>query len=134
MFGPARQTDCFLSIGTGIPPNKALSDPAIVDPLHKGELGFAGAATNTQIIHILFRTLLNAFAPKPMGKKYFRLNIGEETGNLGKDLEDLHSYKETGSLDDVGALKELLKMTDAYLQAQQDEIKQCAKTLASAVS
>ena len=33
---------------------------------------FASVATNTRIVHLLFRTLINAFAPKSGGKKFFR--------------------------------------------------------------
>jgi len=107
-----------------------LEKPAVLDPKQHGTQGFSAIATNTQIIHVLFRALINAFAPKATGKKYWRLNIGEETGGLGEDLKDLHSYKATGDLDDTGALKELMKMTEEYIAAQKDEIDACAEALA----
>lgn len=113
VFGAARTTDCFLSIGTGIPQNKALGKAGI---LFNNELaeGFASAATNSQLTHVLFKTLINAYAPRPTNKKYWRLNIGEETKE--------NNYKDVGELDDVGKIDMIRAMTKEYIAVQDDLI------------
>lgn len=78
MFGPARTTDCFLSIGTGIPANMPVNQTSNGLDDFKVATAVPNVATNTQIVNILFRCLINVFTPKPQGKKYWRLNIGEE--------------------------------------------------------
>ncbi|CAO2648169.1 Nn.00g090910.m01.CDS01 [Neocucurbitaria sp. VM-36] len=139
VFGPARSTDCFLSIGTGIPASQALPQPGVTN-IPSTAAALSSIATNTQIIHVLFRALINAFAPKPLGKKYWRLNIGEEIPewtehkpggwfSKPKDVKHLDNYKTLGDLDDIGALKELLEMADRYIKDQSESIEQCATTL-----
>ena len=100
-------------------------------------------ATNTQIVNILFRCLINAFAPKPQGKKYWRLNIGEEIPawnektypfwdifhQFEKDIMHVQDYAKLGDLDDVDSLPELVQMTKKYIDAQDQDISECAAAL-----
>lgn len=143
MFGPARTTDCFLSIGTGIPANAPMNQTSNGLNVFKVALAVPNVATNTQIVNILFRCLINAFAPKPQGKKYWRLNIGEEIPawnekaypfwdifhQFEKDIMHMQDYKKLGDLDDVDALPELVKMTEQYIAAQDQDISECAAAL-----
>jgi hypothetical protein len=143
VFGPARKTDCFLSIGTGIPASQPLPQPGVTNvPSVAGAL--SSIATNTQIIHVLFRALINAFAPKPLGKKYWRLNIGEEIPawvehveggwfSAPKDIKHLDDFKKLGDLDDIKALKQLLEMADQYIESQKDTITECAQALSASL-
>lgn len=137
VFGPARSTSCFLSIGTGIPTNEAILAPGKLGS-HAVEASYAAAACNTELTHILFRSLVNAFAPRAMGKKYWRLNVGEpdwdETkrkwyyfGKYSVHHED--EYRDIGALDDVGALKLLMEMTEKYVVEQEGPITECANAL-----
>jgi hypothetical protein len=138
-FGPARQTNCFLSIGTGIPANNAIPKPGIFGS-HDVEKGFAGVATNSEMVHILFRTLLHAYSPKQLQKKYWRLNVGQRVAEWDeevnswifwkKKVKHLDNYKDLGELDDVGKLKALVEMTKEYIKAQDSTIKECADALA----
>ena len=124
MFGPARITNCFLSIGTGIPPNKALVNPRLLssDVNVDSVKSFSSVATNTEIVNILFRVLIDAYAPKATAKKYWRLNVGEADGD---------NYKDPGELDDVAGVEKLLKMTQEYIKAQKDVIKEVANALSA---
>ncbi|KAG7409935.1 Calcium-independent phospholipase A2-gamma [Fusarium oxysporum f. sp. rapae] len=72
VFSPARSTNCFLSIGTGIAATKAVGD---VRNLKGFTEPVAMLATNSKITKLVFRSLINAFAPKPMAKKYCRFNV-----------------------------------------------------------
>jgi hypothetical protein len=137
VFGPARSTNAFLSIGTGIPSNQEITDPtktAFRDTMQN----FVGAATNSQITHVLFRTLLDAFAPKPMGKKYWRLNIGTFIGDwdqhkgiwpFNETIHHMDDYEKIGELDDVSALPKLYDVTDKYIQENQGMIDECTNAL-----
>ncbi|KAM0499156.1 hypothetical protein ACHAP8_005867 [Fusarium lateritium] len=40
-------------------------------------MALSGVATNSDVVNILFRSLINAFAPKSMQKKYWRFNFGD---------------------------------------------------------
>ena len=130
VFGPARSTNCFLSIGTGIPPNTPIKSNNGFQLVFSSLTALSSVATNSQIIHVLFRTLIDAYAPKPLVSKYFRLNVGESTGTLEQDKRELNNFREVGEMDDTNALKRLLKMTKGYLDKQQDLISDCAKALA----
>ncbi|KAH8881049.1 FabD/lysophospholipase-like protein, partial [Thozetella sp. PMI_491] len=82
VFTPGRSTDCFLSIGTGMASNAALSDLkfSVLDPKGSAKaamdfgMGLVSAATNSESTNVLFRVLLNEFAPKVRSPKYFRFN------------------------------------------------------------
>ncbi|KAG9649344.1 hypothetical protein KCU95_g15836, partial [Aureobasidium melanogenum] len=56
VFGPTRPTNCFLSIGTGIAKNVGINSLLSLPE------ALASAATNSELTHILFRTLLDAYA------------------------------------------------------------------------
>ncbi|KAK6359101.1 hypothetical protein TWF696_000268 [Orbilia brochopaga] len=144
IFGPARHTACFLSIGTGMQPNVTLPRPGEVLKTFETEGAFASIATNTEIIHVLFRTLINAFAPKPTGKKYWRLNIGKKIaeydevqkgGWFSKDTIVHHSedWAKIGDLDDVKALKGLEDMMMEYIADNQTLFEECAASLATSL-
>ncbi|KAF4555209.1 Hypothetical protein D9617_3g022810 [Elsinoe fawcettii] len=143
VFGPARTTDCFLSIGTGIDQNTPLPKPGILGS-HEVEKGLAGIATNTQIVHILFKTLLNAFAPLAQDRKYWRLNIGTEIPEHMIDVKHwpwptthekvLDNYKPVGDLDDIAAVKLLVEQAKLYIEAQKGTIEECAAALGAHLS
>ncbi|KND90485.1 Calcium-independent phospholipase A2-gamma [Tolypocladium ophioglossoides CBS 100239] len=139
VFGPARATSCFLSIGTGLAANQAILAPGKLGS-HAVEAAFAAAACNTELTNILFRSLVNAFAPQPMDRKYWRLNVGEEVPAWDEEkrtwyvfktypVHHIADYKDVGKLDDVGALKVLMEMTDRYIKEQDGVIGDCAKSL-----
>jgi hypothetical protein len=143
VFGPARTTNCFLSIGTGIPANAPLEQKANIFNYLSVASTVPSIATNTQVMHILFKCLINAFAPVPQGSKYWRLNIGEEIPAWKElkhpfwdlleifEIEVLHvqDYQKLGDLDDVGSLPALMKMADTYITSQAQEILECAAAL-----
>ncbi|KAJ4243526.1 hypothetical protein NW757_011165 [Fusarium falciforme] len=135
VFGPARSTNCFLSIGTGIPAAKSVGDVRNVAGFAES---IAGIATNSDITNILFRSLINAFAPRPMGKKYWRFNVGdglpdyvEEDGvwkwkMLGQRVEE-----DIGELDDVKAIDRTVTNAEKYIlePGAQKMIEECANAL-----
>ncbi|KAF3910728.1 hypothetical protein ABW21_db0208933 [Orbilia brochopaga] len=143
VFGPARHTACFLSIGTGMQPNAGLPD---VRNVLAAEKAFASVATNTEIVHVLFRTLINAFAPRPQGKKYWRLNIGKSLGDWDekekgvltwitrpKTVHHYDDYKTIGEMDDVKALKQLRIMMEEYISDNKTLFTECAATIAESL-
>lgn len=132
VFGATRTTDCFLSIGTGIDSNQELVDPGLFGS-HEVEKRFANIATNSEIVHILFRTLIDAYAPKPLSKKYWRLNVSEAIPEWDETKKTwswpkfwkteitvqkhLDNYKGVGELDDLEALKQFKEMTHNWIQS-----------------
>ncbi|RAK85941.1 FabD/lysophospholipase-like protein [Aspergillus costaricaensis CBS 115574] len=139
VFGPNRPTSCFLSIGTGIPANEPLVDPGVMGS-HAVEKSFASIATNSEISHILFRVLIDAFAPRPMIPKYCRLNVGvavpawedEKGWGLWKRTEHhLDNYKSVPDLDDTKGVKDFVEMTRAYIR--EDEIRKSVQYLTAVV-
>jgi hypothetical protein len=140
VYGPARATDCFLSIGTGM----AANDPVLqlhLLPEHDVESSYVSVAGNSELINILFRTLIDAFAPVGREKKYWRMNVhmdiaAEEkvvnTGWLGLKKEIvrmLNNYEDPGALDDVkSALGKLTDWTKAYI-VQEEMIMDCASAI-----
>ena len=84
-------------------------------------LNMPNVATNSEVTNILFRSLINAFAPQGMAKKYWRFNVGD--GFPDWDAEDgkwkyLGERKEEniGELDDVKAIDQTKDRAKAYLQ------------------
>ena len=135
VFGPARATNCFLSIGTGIPASQTVSDPRNLLGVAQS---VASIATNSDITNILFRSLINAFAPQGMVKKYWRFNVGdglpdwvEEDGVWKWKLLAERKEEKIGDLDDVGAIKQTEKRADTYLQtpAAGKMVAECAEAL-----
>ncbi|KAI0755384.1 acyl transferase/acyl hydrolase/lysophospholipase [Daedaleopsis nitida] len=112
VFGPVRPIDCFLSLGTGIPPNVELT-PFGVFPSHDVEKAWVSTACNSEIVNVLFRSLVDAFAPRPMARKYFRLNVAEVVPPTKPG--QLPSYAAIGELDDTKAVANLKHMTDEYM-------------------
>lgn len=136
-----RQTDCFLSIGTGIGANYGIVRPARSMPTTTIK-SFAGVATNTESTHIMFRGLMNAFAPLPQTTKYWRLNVAKEIPMWDEakrswifwtKIEHHHAdYEPMVELDDSpGARGTLMRMTERYLEQQevQGMISSCAQAL-----
>lgn len=143
VFGAMRTADCFLSIGTGIDMNREVVQPAHI-PGPKTAESFASIATNAEVTHILFRGLVNAFAPRPRTPKYWRLNVSEEIPEYDdeerwickKKVHHPDDYVGVVGVDDAeGALNQLMKMTDKYLA--RDDVKKliddCAEALHDSV-
>ncbi|OQD78862.1 hypothetical protein PENANT_c075G09643 [Penicillium antarcticum] len=141
VYGPTRETDCFLSIGTGMGANAAVAQPGL--DFKKAMLSFANIATNTESTNLLFRALVDAFAPHAQTKKYYRLNVSKELAEpkdteriLGwlvgdKNLKGvLNNFEDPGSLDDVDAILKLKEWTTEWIKAQQEIIKSCSEALA----
>jgi len=120
VFGPARATNCFLSIGTGIPLSVTMSN----NPLSIATTAIPSIATNSEITNILFRSLINAFAPQGMAKKYWRFSVGdgfpdwvEENGVWKWKLLGERKEEDIGELDDVGAIQQTENKAKTYLQS-----------------
>ncbi|OTA97970.1 hypothetical protein M434DRAFT_64686 [Hypoxylon sp. CO27-5] len=141
VFGPVRETDCFLSIGTGIDANVAVKQPGRI-PTFGTIKSYASIATNSEIMHILFRGLIDAFAPRSRTPKYWRLNIYKEIPAWDEEKkkwffwrEKVHhhdDYEDMIELDDTsGARGKLMEMTKEYLRRKEVEeaIKACAQAL-----
>ncbi|KAF7540964.1 hypothetical protein G7054_g961 [Neopestalotiopsis clavispora] len=146
VFGPARVTDCFLSIGTGIGENVPIPKPGILGN-HKVEIALSGIATNTEATHILFKSFLDYMAPKSERKKYWRLNIGTEIPEhlitktsffpsflsriFGKqEIEKVPgNFEPVGDLGDIVAVKDLVEKAKVYIKDQSSMIDECAQAL-----
>ncbi|KAJ9497139.1 hypothetical protein H2202_007295 [Exophiala xenobiotica] len=119
VFGPARLTNCFLSIGTGTPLSVTMNDTTFSAAYNMSDI-----ATNSEMPNILFRSLINAFAPQGMVKKYWRLNVGdgmpdwvEEKGVYKWKLLGKREESDIGDLDDVSAIQKTETRANAYLQS-----------------
>ncbi|KAF5980102.1 calcium-independent phospholipase A2-gamma [Fusarium bulbicola] len=127
VFPPVRTTDCFLSIGTGV----ALSQHAL------SVFGITGLLTNSNIVNILFRELINGFAPRGLTKKYWGFDFGdglpdwvEEDGVM--KWVYLAKVDETGGQMDDITIKELLEKKAAdYINEPgfQKQLDDCATAL-----
>jgi hypothetical protein len=136
VFGPARSTNCFLSIGTGIAAAKALGD---VRNLKGFTESVASIATNSEITNLLFRSLINAFAPRPMAKKYYRFNVGDglpewtedENGNWTWKLLETRAEGGVAEMDDITAIDATEEQAKKYiaLAGVQKMIEECAEVL-----
>ncbi|KAI1761318.1 acyl transferase/acyl hydrolase/lysophospholipase [Hypoxylon sp. FL1150] len=147
VFGAMRTTDCFLSIGTGLDRNREVVQPGsgfIPIPGPKTAESFSNLATNTEVTHILFRGLVNAFAPHARTPKYWRLNVSEEIPEYDEEkgfwiwkrtVHHPDDYVGVVDMDDAaGAHNQLVQMTDKYLA--RDDVKAlidaCAEALRQA--
>jgi hypothetical protein len=105
-------------------------------------LGFAESvasiATNSEITNILFRSLINAFAPQGMAKKYWRFNVGDglpdwvkEDGVWKWKLLAGRKEEKVGDLDDVEAISRTEERARTYLQrpAADKMVAECAEAL-----
>ncbi|KNG89948.1 hypothetical protein ANOM_001675 [Aspergillus nomiae NRRL 13137] len=122
VYGAGRPISCFLSIGTGIPKNRALGG------IFNMPVSLAANATNSEIMHILFRTLLDAYAPKIMRAKYWRLNVGHEIPGWPADPK---AAKKNGlpELDDINGIHGFVEKTEQYITQQADLIRRCVETM-----
>jgi hypothetical protein len=140
VYGPTRPTSCFLSIGTGVPKTETTASATLLQLKPFAE-SMASIATNTEVINILFRSLINAFAPLPNSKKYFRFNIGDgcpdwipaKDGKGGQwVLLGKRQEQTLGELDDVAAMDKTMSATNSYITARftRGLIGDCAAALA----
>ncbi|KAJ5679821.1 hypothetical protein N7462_008065 [Penicillium macrosclerotiorum] len=141
VYGPARATDCFLSIGTGMAKNAPVIQPGIL-PSHEVEESYISVATNSELINIMFRTLIDAFAPQAQERKYWRLNVhkdvlsekkvvGNGWSNWKNEIANgTNDYEDPGSLDDVkAALGKLTDWTKSYIVQEGKAIGDCAAAI-----
>ncbi|GME65109.1 FabD/lysophospholipase-like protein [Neofusicoccum parvum] len=131
VFGPSRPTQCFLSIGTGIPGKVPLPDNLARDP-YNGMIALSSVATNTEMTHVLFQTLVDSFAPDAGQTKYWRLNIKDqimhevEEGWIIKTKKCVEVKMDDG---DQGAREAMKRATTAFVQKEENLIKGCAVAL-----
>ncbi|KAI7759009.1 hypothetical protein LZL87_010004 [Fusarium oxysporum] len=121
VFSPARSTNCFLSIGTGIAATKAVGD---VRNLKGFTEPVAMLATNSKITKLVFRSLINAFAPKPMAKKYCRFNLLETRVEGG--VAEMDDITATDATEDQAkkyvALAGAQKMIEEFAEVLREDI------------
>ncbi|GAB1202606.1 hypothetical protein APSETT445_001225 [Aspergillus pseudonomiae] len=122
VYGAGRPISCFLSIGTGIPKNRALGG------IFKLPTSLAANATNSEIMHILFRTLLDAYAPQTMRAKYWRLNVGHEIPGWPEDPQAAKK-NDLPELDDIKGIYGFVEKTERYITQQADLIRRCVETI-----
>ncbi|KAL1613498.1 hypothetical protein SLS54_010563 [Diplodia seriata] len=127
VFGATRPTDCFLSIGTGIPANEMLGNLGGTDWAKIKEFmgAMASIATNTQITHILFGTLIKALAPVAAEQKYWRLNLGQN----GQDDKPHENYDKLTEMDDSSQMNYIEELAKQYTEAWKSDIVACADAL-----
>lgn len=138
VHGPLRATACFLSVGTGMPPAQALPSSVSRHPLDFVG-GLTGVATNSEIMNIMFRSLLNAFAPRGMAKKYWRFSVGDglpdwvegEDGEWRWVLREQREERELGQLDDVKMIGVTRDRAEEYMRLDGFEtmVGECAAAL-----
>lgn len=139
MYGPTRPTSCFLSIGTGVAKTEATASATLLQLKPFAE-SMASIATNTEVTNILFRSLINAFAPLPNTKKYWRFNLGDgcpdwipaKDGKGGQwVLKGQRQEQAPGELDDVAAMEKTIKATEVYIgqRIMRGIIADCAQAL-----
>lgn len=122
----------------------AANDPVLQPhllPEHDAERNNVSVAGNSELINILFRTLIDAFAPVGREKKYWWMNVHKDiaeekvvrTGWLGLKKEIvrvLNNYEDPGALDDVeSALGKLTDWTKAYIVQEEKMIMDCASAV-----
>ncbi|KAK2009896.1 patatin-like phospholipase [Colletotrichum eremochloae] len=144
-FGAKREAACFLSLGTGVPPRQELpSAQADLSDLGKPiriVTGLAGIATNTDIANVLFRTLINAFAPPAGVKKYWRFSVGDGLCDWVK-VDGVHKWRITSpkvetkeyiAMDDPTMKAKIRSLAEAYVDSDEGKamIQDCADALSS---
>ncbi|RAQ46934.1 hypothetical protein AFGD_011308 [Aspergillus flavus] len=123
VFGAGRPIDCILSIGTGIPKNQVFGESV------KGAItGLGSAITNTELANILFRTLIDAYAPESRRLKYFRLNVGREIEDWPEDAKEKEN-EELAEMDSLTQIDGFIERTEQYIKEQEPRIRRCASTL-----
>ncbi|KAE8149604.1 acyl transferase/acyl hydrolase/lysophospholipase [Aspergillus avenaceus] len=145
VFGATQETKCFLSLGTGIDADREVWTGGV--PTLGTVESFASIATNSELTHILFRGLIDAFAPLPETPKYWRLNVNkripawDETKRKWlirkKTVHHRDNYEPMIELDDTkGARGKLMDMVTAYL-AQPNvraTVMACAQALSDSLA
>jgi hypothetical protein len=116
----------LLSIGTGIPKNYKFDVPNVLHLLKLPER-LSAAVTNSEITHLLFRTLLDAYAPLPKQIKHWRLNVGHEMP--GWPDPNVPDNEKLPDLNDTKGIDGFLKKTTEYIEMQDGLIRRCADTL-----
>ncbi|KAE8136426.1 acyl transferase/acyl hydrolase/lysophospholipase [Aspergillus pseudotamarii] len=123
VFGAGRPIDCILSIGTGIPKNQVFGESV------KGAIaGLGSAITNSELANILFRTLIDAYAPESRRMKYFRLNVGREIEDWPEDAKE-EENEELAEMDSIEQIDGFIERTEQYIKEQEPRIRRCAGTL-----
>ncbi|KAJ1716700.1 acyl transferase/acyl hydrolase/lysophospholipase [Aspergillus flavus] len=123
VFGAGRPIDCILSIGTGIPKNQVFGESV------KGAItGLGSAITNTELANILFRTLIDAYAPESRRLKYIRLNVGREIEDWPEDAMEKEN-EELAEMDSLTQIDGFIERTEQYIKEQEPRIRRCASTL-----
>lgn len=94
------------------------------NPLNIAAIAMPSIATNSEITNILFRALINAFAPQGMAKKYWRFSVGDgfpdwvkENGVWKWKLLGERKEEDIGELDDVKAIQQTENRAKSYLQS-----------------
>ncbi|KAE8365962.1 acyl transferase/acyl hydrolase/lysophospholipase [Aspergillus caelatus] len=123
VFGAGRPIDCILSIGTGIPKNQVFGESV------KGAItGLGSAITNSELANILFRTLIDAYAPESRRMKYFRLNVGREIEDWPENAKE-EENEELAEMDSIKQIGGFIERTEQYIKEQEPRIRRCANTL-----
>jgi len=115
--------ECYVSIGTGLPPNAPLEDTSwfrissgisslfLWDTLDVT----AKAAVETESDHKWFKILVDARRGNGRTINYYRFNVPDGLGNI--------------ELDEVGRTGEIYTLTTNYLAQVRDDIDGCALAL-----
>lgn len=87
-------------------------------------------ATNTQITHILFGTLINSLAPVAGNPpKYWRLNVGQHGQDKEPDEAYLQKDADLPAMDDSGKISTIRNMTKDYIIKATLDISASAEAL-----
>lgn len=84
-------------------------------------------ATNSELPNIIFRTLINAFAPDGGRRKYFRFSVGDglpdfvqvEEGVWKWVLKGVRREEDIGDLDDVGKIGLTVRRAREYIAGRE---------------
>jgi len=140
VFTPGRETDCFLSIGTGMPPNTHTAELkfpwfkpwawfSFKDTVMNFVMSLVSAATNSESNNVLFGILLKEYAPRTQEPKYFRLNYAKV--DPVKSTKELEDYEELAALDvhTMSAMKIMEEKTRAWIETHSSLISEAATAL-----
>jgi hypothetical protein len=114
-----------------------LPNPSLLG-LQDFAIGMSSIATNTEVMNILFRSLINAFAPLSMASKYWRFSFGDglphwsEKDGVGQ-WENLteRTPQTLGELDDLKMVEKTRTMTEEYMDLDvfKQMVAECAAGL-----
>ncbi|KAF6825113.1 protein kinase subdomain-containing protein [Colletotrichum plurivorum] len=123
-YGPYRSTSCFLSIGTGVSPDTVLPD-LNVSNIKGAASALASILTNTEMPNIMFRSLINHFAPSTGILKYFRFSVAdslsyddffEDHGERDIRLEGVYGFRKEVDHGSTGVVRQA-KLDEATKQS-----------------